>query len=1148
MKIFILNLSERKMRSDSYKAILKNLCPNCWSNDVGTERLLQGLPCHYCYPEDKPPIVVGILSEGVLKQALLAEAEVENWKLFFKEKIGSNPTSLQCTWLSRVFLSRSFAIIAPTGIGKTTFGLITAAYLASKGWKSYLIFPTKILVEQAKRKLSEIGFDESLVLSFENINKEKKRRLASGDYQILITTSMFLYKNFSAIPRNFRFIFVDDVDSFLKTAKNVDAVFLLMGYTEEELKLAYEALRLKNSGNKDENALNRLKEIKDYLQKKRPATALTVSSATARPKSKKIQLFKELLNFEVGTPNFTVRNVLDLKADYGKKELFEILRILENGILLFVSSDLGKGYVEELKKELKSKGFKAISYLEISEENIELFLKGEVQIIIGISSYRNPLARGLDLPQAVKFAVFYGVPKIVIDLNIEDNPTHLLWLLGSLRPLIVRKFPEQLKKVDSWLNYLKKVTRRVNQTFSTSRFEQVKREVAELLKNEKLIQYLETSDEVSIRKEEGQLKLVVSDATGYLQASGRTSRLWAGGLTKGLSIVLVDDKKAFKHLERRLRFLNAEVEFKDLNRVDLLNLANEISAERGKIKMAIEEKKKVLEKDFIKPTLMVVESPNKARTIAGFFGKPLKRVHGGAEVYEIVTENRYLMITASLGHILDLILQGGIYGVYKDNSNFIPVYEPLKDRDSLIRGVQELSSEVKEILIATDPDAEGEKIAYDLMCLLTPFSKEIRRAEFHEITRRAVRESLENPGSVDLNRVKAQAVRRIADRWVGFKFSEYLWEKFNEKNLSAGRVQTPVLGWIIEREKQLREKIYVVQVYLRAQTLPYRLDFSFESYDEAKSFYNQLESVAVSVIREYEDKVFPLPPYCTDTMLKDANRYLNYSLEKTMSLAQDLFELGYITYHRTDSIRVSSTGQHIAREFISEAFGEDFYHGRTWSDEGAHECIRPTKALSPDELYSYVATGQAFGLTYEHAKLYQIIFKRFMASQMVEAIVRKKVYEVVCGIIKKEIELIDEIVRDGWSKLYHLPVQKLEHGKTSALESKKLKKVPKAWPFTQGEIVELMKERKIGRPSTYAVILQKLLNRGYIIEKNGRIRPTKLGMRVYEELSKNRKASVFLIEDFTRELEKKMDEIEDGKLDYQTVLKSLYKQVFSGKE
>jgi len=1136
------------------KAHFKALCPNC-GGDITADRLELGLPCEKCMPIIQESYCGNLKETGQLQKICKMETELREWESFFQSFIKSKPWSLQVSWAKRVFLGHSFALLAPTGVGKSSFGLTMAGYLAKKGLRSYIILPTVVLVEQVVDKLTKMGLGEDEILFFADDSpsqkEKKKKRLSSFDFKILVTTSMFLYKNQALMPKDFHFIFVDDVDSFLKTAKNIDKVLYLLGFDDGDLKLAFNLIKLKAKAKAGEEIFEKIKtlqeELKQIIQQKCRGV-LVVSSATSNPKSSRIKLFRELLGFEVGTPTFYLRNILDLYSDDEKESLENWIRKLGKGGLVFVSSDKGKDFVDVVVNRLNQAGIRAISYEDLNEQTVKEFEEQKVDVLVGIGSYRNPLARGVDLPHAIRYAIFYGVPKIVISLNFEENLTHLLWALTSLRSLIAKKFPQRLREIDTWLDQLKRYQFTKEETpvetpETIQKFINLRKTVGEFLTSKEILEFIESSDELTLRHTDGEYEMVVSDVAGYLQASGRTSRMFVGGISKGLSLILVDDERAFKHLTKKVKWFNDEINFLHVREVNLQEVLEEVDRDREKIRKFMRGEEIPENKELLKPVLMIVESPNKARTIANFFGRPIRRRIGSHELLETSVEDHYLLITASLGHILDLNKEEGFHGVIV-GEQLIPIYETIEGKEELIQSLRRMAVEAREVLVATDPDTEGEKIGWDLKELLSPFNKNIKRMEFHEVTKRAILKALREPRSFDLNLVKAQIVRRVADRWVGFEFSQYIQAYSRNPKLSAGRVQTPVLGWIIEREKEFLKRVFKVIVYV-SEDKKLKVEWTFENFRNAKAFFDNLKTFKVEALEEKEETKNPPPPFSTDTMLKSASDHYRWPLYKTMDLAQTLFETGLITYHRTDSTRVSDFGINVAREFITQEFSPEFFHPRTWGEGGAHECIRPTRALDPEELKALVLSGQVEGINREHLLLYELIFKQFMASQMRP--VKLKVLKVRVSAQGKsqEVEVPVQILEDGWNKLLKAEVHTPILGEQPAETFKELRSYPKALRYTHGELVQEMKRRGIGRPSTYAVTIEKLLERGYVAEEKGFLKPTPLGQRVYYYLTRKEKARQFLSEEFTRELEALMDKVEEGKADYTEILFNLEKEIRS---
>jgi reverse gyrase len=1118
------------------EAVFRNLCPNC-GGDISSERLLEGLPCENCMPEkgDREALC-NLTSLRGLKDYCKLKDEYEKWEEIFRNFVGFYPWELQKFWARKLLLGRSFALLAPTGIGKTSLGLASSIYFAKKGKKSYIILPTRLLILQSYEKLKgKVSEKDLLVFGLDETKKEKeekRERLINGDFKILITTSMFLYKNVDIIPRDFSFIFVDDVDSFLKTAKNIDKALYLLGFTEEDIEKTLKYIKLRR--NYSEENQEEIKTLQEEIRKiaKKTKGVMVVSSATSNPRSERIRLFKELLSFDVGRPVFYLRNVEDVyeEVDDLDKILIERVKRFGKGGLVFLSSDFGREHIDRIKNLLSQNNISCESYDNLTEEVLEDYRQGKIQVLIGISSYRNPLARGLDLPEIIRYAIFYGVPKISVNLDLEGNVKHLLLALSSLRPLIARdkNLEKHIATVDRWLKTLNRYSNMINPP--KDKVDELRDNIKRFILSEEIYQKINTSDDISIREEDGKWSLVVADITGYLQASGRTSRLYVGGISKGLSYILVDDRKVFNNLIRKARWwFSSDIVFKNANIVDIDKILQEIDEDRIRIR-----RREGRRDDFLRPVMVIVESPHKARTIANFFGKPISRNIDGQELYEVITEDKYLVITSSFGHIFDLNKEMGYFGVL-ENGEFIPVYETIEGKENIVNALREASKEFDQILVATDPDTEGEKISWDLKNLCAVFAKDIKRMEFHEVTKRAILNSLKEFRDVNENLVKAQVVRRISDRWVGFELSQLIQRVFSRNYLSAGRVQTPVLGWVIERAKEHSKRIYLV--IIRREGLELR--FEFENKEEAQKFFNSLTKIEVLKEKEKVEEKTPLPPYTTDVILKDASDRYKLSVSRTMEVLQDLFERGFITYHRTDSTRVSDTGINIAKEYITEQFGEEYFRGRTWGEGGAHECIRPTRVLDVEDIKSMIYSGELEGFTKDHLVVYDLIFKRFIASQMRNIVL--KGYDVTIKALDKvqSMEVFEEIIQDGFNKVFPIKIVRVPEGEVDVINNKFFYTVPKVPLFTQGSLVEEMKRRGLGRPSTYATIVSRLLERGYVIEKNGYLIPTSLGEKVYNYLNSNEDRFRFVKEDFTRELEGLMDKVENGEADYQEILKSL---------
>ena len=1079
-------------------------CPNC-GGPITEERLAAGLACERCQPDPARPPAPGRLAEVARARGLLSD-----WSAFFQKATGNPPWPLQRTWAARVVAGRSFAMLAPTGIGKTTFGLVTAAWLAGQGRKSHLVFPTRLLVKQAAERLSAL---EAPFAAYTG-KKREKEAILEGEAPIAVYTVQFLYKNRDALPRPVDFLFVDDVDSVLKSARNVDALFFLLGFSEDDLKVAWKNLGL---WQKDP----RLAEKRAEALRQKARGVLAVASATARPRSRRVRLFRELLGFEVTQPSYSLRRVADLfEPHFGAEEpeLFEAAlawaRRLGSGGLLFLSGHRPKEDAGRLRDVLRAHGLSALAYDD--EEAVSRFAAGEVDYLVGFASWKNPLARGLDLPERVRYALFVGVPRLELPLA-DPEPEALLRVALALLPLLAPGLRQEVRR-------LAKSYRPAPEALAA-----LARAIEARLRDPAFRRRVEESPEVGLRFDEaGRPVLVFADVTGYLQASGRTSRLTPAGLTQGLALTLAEDEKAWNALNRRLAYLLEELP-RPVGEVDLKALLERVDEDRRRLRRG--ETKGLT----IPAQAVVVESPNKARTLASFFGRPQRRHLPGLVVYEVLTEDRYLLLTATRGHLTDLALTGGLFGV-ETEGGYRPRYHPLRrcpegavpaercrdgrpsepDRDRAIEGLRQLALEVEAFYLATDPDTEGEKIARDAELALASLSERRQRAEFHAVTPRAFAEALESPRPLDLHRVAAQKVRRIADRWIGFALSQRLQEALGRKTLSAGRVQTPVLGWVIARAEEAKKKDPYTEVVLGGLRL---------------RFPGEVPGGELLVEREAErvEERTPPPPFTTDALLAEAAR-AGFSVPRAMALAQDLFEAGYITYHRTDATRVSPEGMALAKRLIAERYGPRYVRPRPWGEGGAHEAIRPARPMTPEDLEEALLLGGA-SLGEAHLRLYRLVFDRFLASQMIPARLQLARYRFALGDAELTRELVLRVLEPGFTLAWPLELEPAPEPGRYPVEPR-LVRLPRARPYTEGELVAEMKRRGIGRPSTYALIVERLLERRYVVRRGGRLFPTALGRRVFRLLTGEgplaEAARRYVAEDFTRELEAWMDGVEAG--------------------
>ncbi|MCW1301055.1 MAG: reverse gyrase [Candidatus Nanoarchaeia archaeon] len=1155
----------------------KNLCPNCGGR-VNSKRLEQGLPCEICLPEHSREMKEGFLTSLIIRNRMLGEIEE-----IFKKLLRTNMWALQRFWARRFLDGESFALIAPTGSGKTTMQIILSLYASSKmGKRCLIILPTSILVHQVSEKL--ISFKESLNLKTEIAfyhslltKKEKEEQLGKMfTANIIVTTHLSIIKREEINSQLVDLVFVDDVDSFLKRSKSVMFVFKMLKLPK---RMKNVILNVYEKKMELKNALEKIEKIKGEEEIR---SQIIVSGATPRGKrTRSILLLSRVFGFTLGGRVEFGRKVLDsyLKPRRSmEEEILEIIKRVGGGALIFIPSDKGSKFAESLEQYLCARSIRAKAFLKPNRRYFEMFEKGELDFLIGIATTRSPLVRGIDLPHRIRYAIFAGVPKFLIRINLQEfHPAKWLMLLNNISHAIGEEYRKdfetlvrRLAKIQT-LNaeQLKLVREALQNGIRLKGFLEYVREVAmngmeffnKILKDHRVIEAIRKSPIISFGMEKNEYYFLVVDEIAYLQASGRTSRLYIGGLTKGLSIVVIDDEKAFNNLIKEISYLGEEIEWKNFDEIDVVSVMREIDEDRRKVLLAQEDKLKVEEKISLSTILFIVESPNKARTIARYFGKPFIKKIGDLKTFEVFMENSLAIITASKGHITDLDLVEGLFGV-KVGKKFIPIYRPIKrcvhcgrdvdgdvcsfcnrselvDAGPRIKVLRRVASLVDKVVIGTDPDAEGEKIAFDLYLLLKPFNSNIKRVKFHEVTKKGIISSLKSLEDFDMNLVEAQIVRRIEDRWIGFSISPVLWRFFHNTNLSAGRVQTPVLGWIYERTKRLKEKQELLNL-----TLANGLKISLRG--EIGTFKRILKNRFVEILKveRVVQEIHPYPPFTTDTLLSALTSSLKINATEAMKIAQKLFESGLITYHRTSSTTVSNTGIAIAKDYISSNFGEAFFMERRWQMEGAHECIRPTKAIDSERLRSMIALRTIrVSLSEQELKAYDIIFRRFIASQMKSTKVEKVFLKISVAGKEVNYEFTTNILEEGFSRLIPFYVREIPEIKVGKqyISSVRRKIVRANYPFTYSEIISLMKEKGIGRPSTYAKILEILKRRKYVNEINMRLFSTPLGAKVYSFLRE--KYGKYLSEELTKSLEEKMDEIEKGKLRAHEVIKEFLGEV-----
>ncbi|WRB26014.1 type I DNA topoisomerase [Helicobacter pylori] len=542
--------------------------------------------------------------------------------------------------------------------------------------------------------------------------------------------------------------------------------------------------------------------------------------------------------------------------------------------------------------------------------------------------------------------------------------------------------------------------------------------------------------------------------------------------------------------------------------------------------------------------LIIVESPAKAKTIKNFLDKN----------YEVI---------ASKGHVRDL--SKFALGIKIDETGFTPNYVVDKDHKELVKQIIELSKKASTTYIATDEDREGEAIGYHVACLIGGKLESYPRIVFHEITQNAILNALKTPRKIDMSKVNAQQARRFLDRIVGFKLSSLISSKIT-KGLSAGRVQSAALKLVVDKEREIKAfkplTYFTLDAYfeshLEAQLISYKGNKlkAQELIDEKKAqeIKNELEkeSYAISSIVKKSKKSPTPPPFMTSTLQQSASSLLGFSPTKTMSIAQKLYEgvatpqgvMGVITYMRTDSLNIAKEALEEARNKILKDYGKDYlppkakaYSSKNKNAQEAHEAIRPTSiVLEPNALKDYLKP--------EELKLYALIYKRFLASQMQDALFESQSVVVACE--KGEFKASGrKLLFDGYYKILGnddkdklLPdLKENDPIKLEKLESNAHVTEPPA-RYSEASLIKVLESLGIGRPSTYAPTISLLQNRDYIKVEKKQISALESAFKVIEILEKHFEEIVD--SKFSASLEEELDNIAQNKADYQQVLKDFY--------
>ena len=550
--------------------------------------------------------------------------------------------------------------------------------------------------------------------------------------------------------------------------------------------------------------------------------------------------------------------------------------------------------------------------------------------------------------------------------------------------------------------------------------------------------------------------------------------------------------------------------------------------------------------------LVIVESPTKCKTIGKYLDKDYK-------------------VMASVGHIRDLGTSGpGGLGV-DVNNGFKPTYVICKDKGPIIKELKSACKKADEVLLATDPDREGEAIAWHLAHILEIPEDSVCRVTFNEITKSGVKSGMSNPRSIDLDLVNAQQTRRILDRIVGYKLSPFLWKKV-KCGLSAGRVQSVAVRIVVDRENEIRafkpKEYWSIDGTFTAppsrKVFPAKLvsvdgkKQDIKNERQANEILSHLDGAefVVSAVKKRVTKKNPAPPFTTSTLQQEASRKLSFTLKKTMSVAQGLYEgvkipekgtVGLITYMRTDSTRISEEARAAAKKHIVEEYGENYYENRYYKTnkeaQDAHEGIRPTYAdLEPDKIKE--------SLTNDQYKLYKLIYNRFMASQMTAAVYDTMSVTIDAnnytfkangqnlkfkGFMTLYVEGTDEKQEEEVGIIPELEVK--QEVKKQKIEPKQSFTEPPA-RYTEASLVKALEEKGIGRPSTYSPTITTILERRYIEKVQKQLMPTELGKVVNKLLVENFSDVVNV--EFTANIENQFDNIAEGKENWRKMISDFY--------